>query len=1115
MSVASSSSDRQNPPAQPRRSRLLLKLSLGVLLVLVLLVAAAPTLLSSGPGRNLILGMANERVAGTVAIDDLSLRWFGPQRIAGLRLADPAGDPVVTVAEFKTGLSLFQALRGRLGLGETLIRGLRVELALDPSGQDNLEAAIGLAQEPGAPSGPLLIPVTGDLVLEQGYLSWSAPGIEAVIIEDLAARVRLDPSSRDLALDLSARSRQGDMSGSLAVSGTLRQWLDARGRLTLASVDPDLQVRIEALPLRLVDKLAGLDGLLVAALGQQLSVRLASSERQLDLKVESPRLAVDLAADLRDLRFALTRPAALRWTLTPELVAELTAGAGGDDPLRLQQAVDLQLALESLNLPLAGFDPAVVALRGRLDSSAPLRLSGGGLGSIQLQDPVAEVASDGLAQAITVRAGVGIHSDGRVGQLRLDGAVRELFDSQGRLQADRLQVEATAVLSDLPTLLLDRIAGADGLLVAGIGPRLSLTAEATTREDARVDVAVELHSEHLRTQGLRLRLDDAVALTGPGRVSYRLTPALVARLAPENPFQLRTPADLELLLTAFSAPRPRAGEALLQPQRTRLEASFHSKALELVDREGLRSRLADLRLDLGGASLAALTLEGSGRLSQTAPGPLALMEASPLALDLNLRSGLGPQGRIEPLEGRIELRGGALEATLPFQVSAGLETLALTAPAQVSVPLTPALLARWLDAETPASGQIRLAEAAPLRLVLERLEAGLADPGLSALQFDGSAAIGRMRFRSGNQVLAALDQLDVGLQWQGSQGRGGVSVDGRVSADGGEPGVINGSLALDSLRPDGSGNLNLDLDLTQLPLVVVDRFLGMDGMVTATLGRTMEGTLQGELREGQGPLTLGIRGSNASADLKAHWNQGSLTLREPLMAEVQPTPEFGRLVLARVHPLFETLRGGKEPFRFVMPAEGVLIPLIDYDLKNVRVPEMRLSLGRVELASGWLLQGLVTLGQRFGTLRSAGDRWPAEFTPAVVSVADGQLTFTRRMDVLLGDQMHLATWGAMDLVTQRADLVLGVMPLTLRSVFSVAAAEDDALRIAVRGQAGPGAVDFSRIGIELARLQAQRRLGGSSPLLGALLGTVTGSTPGLSGAPAPSMSPLPWAERLK
>ncbi|MFO7646413.1 MAG: hypothetical protein R6W95_18680 [Desulfosarcina sp.] len=659
MSVASSSSDRQNPPVQPRRSRLLLKLSLGALLVLVLLVAAAPTLLSSGPGRNLILGMANERVAGSVAIDDLSLRWFGPQRIVGLRLADPAGDPVVTVAEFKTGLSLLQALRGRLGLGETLIRGLRVELALDPSGQDNLEAAIGLAQQPGAPSGPLLIPVTGGLVLEQGYLSWSAPGIEAVIIEDLAARVRLDPSSRDLALDLSARSRQGDMSGSLAVSGTLRQWLDASGRLT------------------------------------------------------------------------------------------------------------------------------------------------------------------------------------------------------------------------------------------------------------------------------------------------------------------------------------------------------------------------------------------------------------------------------------------------------------------------PALLARWLDAETPASRQIRLAEAAPVRLVLERLEAGLADPGLSALQFDGSAAIGRMRFRSGNQVLAALDQLDVGLQWQGSQGRGGVSVDGRVSADGGEPGVINGSLALDSLRPDGSGNLNLDLDLTQLPLVVVDRFLGMDGMVTATLGRTMEGTLQGELREGQGPLTLGIRGSNASADLKAHWNQGSLTLREPLMAEVQPTPEFGRLVLARVHPLFETLRGGKELFRFVMPAEGVLIPLIDFDLKNVRVPEMRLSLGRVELTSGWLLQGLVTLGQRFGTLRSVGDRWPAEFTPAVVSVADGQLTFTRRMDVLLGDQMHLATWGAMDLVTQRADLVLGVMPLTLRSVFSVAAAEDDALRIAVRGQPGPGAVDFSSIGIELARLQAQRRLGGSSPLLGALLGTVTGSTPGLSGAPAPSMSPLPWAERLK
>ncbi len=1320
------SSSNRSELCRPRsmmRGRALPLILLAVVLVLFLVIATLPMLLSSGPGRGFVLGMVNDRVPGSVEMEKLSLSWFGHQRASGIRLRDPEGRDVVALESFDTELTLLRAIRGRLLLGETRLKGLRAELVVDADGRDNLSKALGLGEVEGEPPGAIVIPVTGHIILEDGYLSWTTPEFEPVVLDDLAAEVRLDPTSRDLDLRLTGNSVQGDMAGSLAVEGQIRQWLDSRGALTPATMEPDFDVRLDNLPLRLVDGMVGLDGLLVAALGDRIAVQLESADRRLELKVDAPRLALDVGAQLRDLNVGLTREATLRWNLTPEFVARLAEG--GEDPLRLREAVDLRLALERLDAPLVGFDPARVAMRGRFDSSAPLRLAGGGLGDLRLEGLGAEVISDVLSEAVSVTAGVDIHSEGRVGRFELNAALRELFDLEGRLQPDRLQVDATATLSDLPTPLLDRLAGGDGLLPAALGPRIDLTARASSGDGNRMDASLDVRSEHLRAENIRVRVDDSIALIEPVRVRYRLMPAVLVRLAPDGTTRLRSPADLELTLSEFHAPRPGPGEPALQPEASRLLARFAAAAIELEDAEGVRTRLGDVRMELGGDSLAAMALRGQAAVTQTAPGLLASLAASPMNVRLEADSGLAADGSLLQTDGRLDLAGGALDVRLPFRVSAGMTNLTLTAPGRIHVPITPAFVAGFLTTEE-GQDEIRMADMALLKIALDRLEVGLEEPGLSTVRADGKAELGRMRFLTDNRPLATIEGVTAGLQLQGAEGRGRVNLDGQVTAEGSEPGIIKANVNLENLRPDGSGTMKLDLDLTrlpaallaafadqpalpellgsaldvkltselalgevprgtaslranarhlsadaefdlgddialkrpaqlrltltpaahaalqpatespdpgrllvaadtvidaavsrlrlprgeagsgrlpdlearvnvpearlqhsrtgeryllqtlvanvgteeagqqlrakvtgkvaeqgatpgdldlemrmsnlfdgegaftterlsmdlngriqQLPVAIIDRFMGMDGLVVATLGRTLESRINGELRDGKGPITLEMRAENARADLAARLDDGVLTLRETLNAQVQPTEEFGRAVLARAHPLFETMRGGEEPIRFVMPSEGVVIPLRDYAIENVRIPEMRLVLGKIELESGPMLQGMVTLGQRFGNLRPMGDTWTAEFTPAVMSVRDGKLAYTQRMDVLLGDQLHFSSWGTMDLAAQRADLILGIMPLTLRSVFGIAAGENDALRIAVTGGAGTASVDFSRIGSELARLQAQRQLGASNPLFGALLGAATGSsTPGLTGAPSPSVSPLPWAERL-
>lgn len=1316
------SSDSDSEPERAGRSRLLLKVLLSLLLVVLLFVAAAPTLLSTGPGRGLVLGVVNERVPGSIDMEALSLSWLGSQRAQGVSVRDPEGALVITLGSFDTELSLLAAVRGRLGLGETRLSGLRVAMAVDENGQDNLSRALGLGAAADEPAGPVLIPVTGHIILEDGGLSWTAPGLEPVALENLAAVLRLDPANRNLDVQFSGRSRQGDMVGTLALEGTIRNWLDAEGVLTPATAELDLDLSLDNLPVGLVDGLAGLDGLLLAALGDRLALRLSSSGRQLDATVDAPRLAVDLAANLSDQRLLLTRPAALRWNLTPEFVARL--GGESEDPMRLLEAVDLRLALERFETPLTGFDPGSMALRGRFDSSAALRLSGGGIGDLRLEGLAAEVASDRLADGLTVTAGFGIQSEGRTGRFELDASLRELFDARGQLQTDRLQLQAQANVRDLPTPLLDRLAGSDGLLLSVLGPRLDLDARANSRDDGRIDAALDITTEHLRAEGVRLRVDDVIGLSDPARVSYRLTPAALAQLLPDSGMRLRSPADLDLVVTTLRAPRPLPGEPAVQPERSQLQARLSSAGVELEDADGVQTRMADLRLEIDGDSLAAMQLRARAAVTQSAAGPLATLAASPLNLRFELDGGLAPDATLLAAAGLLELVGGALEARLPFQISAGMETLTLTAPASISLPLTPAFIDGLLTGEE-SENDIRLADTALLRLTLDRLDVGLLEPGLTEVRADGRAELGRMRFLAGNRPLAAVDNLSAGLDFQGAEGRGKISLDGRVSAEGSEPGTLTGSVDFDNLSADGSGNMKLDLDLAklpaallgifvdqpalpellgsaldmkvtsqialgevpqgsvalsanarhltadaeldisdaislkrpaqvrltltpaahaalspptsepdpgrlllasdtvmdasitrlsmprgeagrgrlpdldarisvpqaelrqtvtgegyrienllanvatesagqelvakltgsvaergatpggidldvrmgqmfdpeqafsterlaldvqgriaQLPVAVLDRFLASNGMLVASLGRTVDARMDIELRDGAGPLDFELRGGNAQADVKAHWNRGTLTLRETLSAEVQPTEEFGRTVLARFHPIFDTMRGGEDPIRLQIPAQGVVIPTGEGALGQITVPQMSLTLGRIELESGPLLEGLVAIGQRFGNLRPMGDVWSVEFTPAVMSVREGRLAYSRRMDLLLGEQMHFATWGSMDLVNQRADLVLGVMPLTLRSVFGVAANENDALRIPIQGAAGAGMINFSQVASELARLQAQRRLGQSNPLFGALLGAATGGTPGLSGAPQPSVSPLPWSERL-
>ena len=117
--------------AKPRHWR---RWVLGVLILLVLLTALAPTLLSTGPGKGLVLSRLRASTTGHLSVDSLQLGWFGPLSAEGIALDDRHGRRVVSVAAAECQAGLLSLLTGRQ-VGQIHIRRPEVVLVADENGR--------------------------------------------------------------------------------------------------------------------------------------------------------------------------------------------------------------------------------------------------------------------------------------------------------------------------------------------------------------------------------------------------------------------------------------------------------------------------------------------------------------------------------------------------------------------------------------------------------------------------------------------------------------------------------------------------------------------------------------------------------------------------------------------------------------------------------------------------------------------------------------------------------------------------------------------------------------------------------------------------------------------
>lgn len=1165
-----------HPPKRLKRPlrRRILGLLFALLLLLGLLLSLAPSLLSTRFGSRIMLGMVNRILPGTIQIEALSLSWFGRQSAVGMRLGDASGDLAIRIEEFTAEWSLWDALLGRgYPRGKTRLRKLEVDINL--VGDDSSSTRDARATESGPaldlaqtilPADMLPADLLVDFELSDAEITIHQAGKRDVVIAVFAATLARRSTEDGLYFHLSGESRQGEMSGNFSGSGELQGVFSAEPMRSSDRPHVKIEFFASDLPADGLDAMLGQGGLLAAALGDQVDLKLTvnGSNRLQDFEasMDSPYLHFDSSGQIEAGTFTLSRPANLSGSLSPELFAHLIPRSARSEGLHLDRPLDFKITVESLSSSITGFDPSSVALKAQIESLNHVGLTyDGKLGQLDLTNLLATLSTDSLSGSIDFGLELGLAQGARSTSVKLTGKARELFDQQSRLPAERLQLDAQASIEGMPTALIDRLLDQGGLLSELFGPSIDLVASSSSTGFAQGMVSIGLESERLSIADLELRFDQGLTLNKPAVARGILTAELWQQvIGADHAIRLGADLPVDITLQSFSMPRPPSGQGWLQPATTKIELILATGNMQLSQVPQLGNLIAEnLELRLSGESLAKLALTCSVRLSQAdATGPLhELAGTVPLRISLAAVSGITPDFRLGATAITLVIDHQRVEFRAKLQLAEDLRSLELIDTASMKFNLSSELLASF-DITRPE--WITGADSLPLSLTLSQLVLPLQGDIVSGIQFGGAIS-----FPEGVLLRStSLEQLAASFTFSGADGSASIHVETRATVEGQDQtglltvdarlgrllqagnlalgdASIDASLRIDALSSaliarlaglDPSSSVQAELSLTAtvnsenlarslqmeisaniagqpeasehkhltvnielidlldtdgrldtdhlmakvkaelhaIPVALLDDWTDSDGLLLSLLGQQLDLSATSSLQRKAGPLMVELEASHARASLDGSIADMVLRLNKPLSAELTTSRELGRKLLARLNPLLSGI-SGTDSIKLQIQPDGFAVPLADFALSKVMVPEMRIDIGQVTIENNELLQGLLTLAKRRST--NSTTAW---FTPIVVAIESGRVRFLRRLDIRFDRSLHVATWGSADLSTGNYQQTLALTQDSLARYFDLDSLDpNDMFEIPIQGSVGLPRIDFVSAAMDMGRLQAEER----------------------------------------
>ena len=155
------------PTKKKKKRRLLLKTAIALVVLIVLLVVLAPSIISTGMVRGIVVDQINtSALNGKLQIKDWSFGWLSGVHIDGVTLDDANNEHLLSVAQISTPISLLKAATGNIDLGDVTISGVDFNAVIDSAGELNILKALKPSNKPPSNQPSKLPNVKGTIHLQ-------------------------------------------------------------------------------------------------------------------------------------------------------------------------------------------------------------------------------------------------------------------------------------------------------------------------------------------------------------------------------------------------------------------------------------------------------------------------------------------------------------------------------------------------------------------------------------------------------------------------------------------------------------------------------------------------------------------------------------------------------------------------------------------------------------------------------------------------------------------------------------------------------------------------------------------------------------------------------------
>ena len=539
-----------------------------------------PMLISTSIGTLVALSIANGRISGSIHIDDLSVTWFGGQRVVGLRLTDHNGKTVLELAELDaTDLSLWSLLRNSTNLGNVRVIKPTCHILQYDDGTTNLIRAVSARKATDRSSRSNDRPPRSTeskwttskfrikLDLLEGHFSLTPSGeFTTIDIAHLALRAEwVDPRQIRFVAQADVSDSHSQASGSVDADVSLTDMFSAQGKLQLSTAKIDFTMRLTDIPIAAISHATVGTGALTALIGPVLNCELLAkgnlTKFDATLRLQSDHLNSTTTLAVRDGQFALMDKPYVQLKIDRPAWTALTSQADRSPVTQLLKPFTIELMPTQLSGPISGsqIDWSTIQAAICLNISDVALDLGPDFKQLTLTATKGNIKFNGPDNATLAGSLQSTASySGKTGGINVSATMIQAL-SHGN-PADHQQQQMISINGSItrwPLIVFDELFGSDGLFVAALGDAIDATIKAELeqmkgQQSLTGSFTFTANSTNLNTR-IAGKLEHAQMMIEPGTIAnftaqpgalrqlierYSPLPLGLAEVKPASPTQL-------------------------------------------------------------------------------------------------------------------------------------------------------------------------------------------------------------------------------------------------------------------------------------------------------------------------------------------------------------------------------------------------------------------------------------------------------------------------------------------------------------------------------------------------------------------------------------------------